>query len=174
MKNIFATIILMLPALMAYGQGDPVNDLFEKYAGKDGITTVTISSRMFSMIAQADFDDEELSQVLDNRSGIRIKTVSDSLLNLKINFYKEIAGKLEGSKYEELMSVNEGGKDLKFYIRPKGNKVGELLMIGGGKDGNVVISIRGTLDMKNISKISKSMGFNELDGLDTKDNGKKK
>ena len=44
-----------------------------------GFTTVYISSRMFSLIAQADLDDEELQEIMNNLKSIRILTVDEVL-----------------------------------------------------------------------------------------------
>jgi hypothetical protein len=74
-------------------------------------------------------------------------------------------------KYEELMVIKESGQDLKFLIREENNKIVELLLVGGGKDAgdNVLISIRGDIDMKNISKISKAFNVEGLDNLEKMD-----
>ena len=51
MKKLFLTLIaLMVFRLLTYSQGgDAIDKLFEKYSGKEGITSVYISSRMFSL-----------------------------------------------------------------------------------------------------------------------------
>ena len=48
------------------------------------------------------------------------------------------------------------------------NKIVELLLVGGGTsaDDNVLISIRGIIDMKNISKIGKAFNVEGLDNLE--------
>lgn len=167
-KRVTIPAILLFITLAAFGQNNPIDELFDKYSGQEGITTIYISSRMFSMIAQADLDDEELEKLIDNLKSIRIMTISDSLLNRKINFYEELGKKLDYNKYEELMVVKDGGKDLIFLIREKGKRIEELLMVGGGGTGsNVLISIKGDLDLNNIAEISKSIGIDELKDINT-------
>ncbi|HKL66513.1 MAG TPA: DUF4252 domain-containing protein, partial [Bacteroidales bacterium] len=59
------------------------------------------------------------------------------------------------------------GKNLKFLVKEKGKRIDELLMIGGGPGQNVLISIKGDLDLDNISSISRTMGIKELqNGID--------
>ncbi len=167
-KRVTIPAILLFITLAAFGQNNPIDELFDKYSGQEGITTIYISSRMFSMIAQADLDDEELEKLIDNLKSIRIMTISDSLLNRKINFYEELGKKLDYNKYEELMVVKDGGKDLIFLIREKGKRIEELLMVGGGGTGsNVLLSIKGDLDLNNIAEISKSIGIDELKDINT-------
>jgi hypothetical protein len=172
-KLITLTLLLALTPLL-FGQSNPIDDFFNKYSGKDGFTTVFISSRMFQLIAGADLDEEELSTLMSRLKSIRILTVEDSLMNQKLNFHKELGAKLDFSVYEELMVVKSDGKDLKFLIRGKGNKVDELLMIGGGVGTNILISIKGDLNMKDLSDISKTIGIDELEGIDKKQPTKKR
>jgi phosphoribosyl-dephospho-CoA transferase len=70
------------------------------------------------------------------------------------------------SVYEELMVVKEGRDITKFLIRQKGNIISELLVITGGPGGNSLISIKGDLNMKSISDLSKNTGIQELKNLD--------
>jgi hypothetical protein len=121
---------------------------------------------MFSMFSGKDSKDEDLSNLLSKLKSIRIITVEDSLLNEKINFYDELKKKVDFSVYEELMVVNEKDNITKFLIRESGKTIAELLIITGGKKGNTLISIRGDLDLKNISGLSKSMGIKQLEELD--------
>jgi len=165
-KRVTIPAILLFITLAAFSQKNPIDDLFDKYSGKEGVTTIFISSRMFSMIAQVDLDDEELQELVTNLKSIRIMTISDSLLNKKINFYEELGKRLDYDKYEELMVVKDGGKDLIFLIKEKGKRIEELLMVGGGTGSNVLLSIKGDLDLKNIAEISKNIGIDELNDID--------
>lgn len=173
MKQISLFLLLISFSINLTGQVNPVDGLFDKYAGKEGVTTVYISSKMFQMIAGANIDDEELTDLVGRLKSIRILTIEDSLMNTRVNLYKELEPKLDFSKYEELMVIKEGGKDIKFLVRGKGNRIDELLMIGGGGDSNVLISIKGDLDMDNISDISRTIGIKELEDIEKKQPKKK-
>lgn len=143
-----------------------IDDLFEKYAGRDGITSVYISSKMLGMFSGQEGKDEDLNNLVSKLKSIRILTVEDSTLNEKINFYDELKKKVDFSVYEELMVVNDADNVTKFLIRESGKTIAELLIISGGKKGNTLISIRGDLDLKNISGLSKKMGIRQLEELD--------
>jgi hypothetical protein len=159
---VFCTFLF--PAIRA--QNNPVDELFDKYSGKEGFTTVYISSKMFSMFANQDSKDEELNKTLGRLKSIRILAVEDSLKNRELNFYTELSKKTDFSSYEDLMSVKEGDEVTRFMIRQSGNTISELLVISGGHGGNALISIRGDLDLKNISSLSKTMGIQQLENLD--------
>jgi hypothetical protein len=162
MKKLLILFGLLFFAGGLYAQKNPIDAFFDKYSGQEGITTIYISSKMFSMMASVDLDDEELEEVLDNLKSIRILTVEDEDLNMSLNFYEELTSELDISGYEELMVVKQSGKDLKFLVKEKGKRIAELLMIGGGPGQNMLVSIKGDLDMDNISEISRTIGIDEF------------
>jgi hypothetical protein len=64
------------------------------------------------------------------------------------------------------MVVKSGPDVTKFLIKQSGNIISELLVITGGPAGNSLISIKGQLNLKNISDLSKSLDMQELKSLD--------
>jgi hypothetical protein len=69
------------------------------------------------------------------------------------------------------MVVKEGPDITKFLIRQKGDVISELLVVTGGPGGNSLISIKGDLNLKSISELSKTVdiqGLNSLDELEKK------
>jgi hypothetical protein len=156
----------------AYAQNSAVDKLFDKYSGKDGFTTVVISQYMFEMFKDVETDDKDFGNLIKGLKSIRIITVENpKLVPAGTNFYKEIMKGLPVKEYKELMVIKEKGQDLKFMIKEFQGKISELLLISGGKD-NVFICIQGNIDLKSISKLSKSMniqGMKELENV-----GKKK
>jgi hypothetical protein len=67
------------------------------------------------------------------------------------------------------MVVKEGHDITRFLIRQNGNMISELLVIIGGPGGNSLISIKGDLNLKNISDLSKNIGIQELKSLENFD-----
>ena len=169
----FSALILIMISLSAFAQKNPVDKLFEKYGGKDGFTTIFISSKMFSMFSEMETSDDEINNMISNIESIKILTTEDeSLLDPGINFYKEIMDELSIDEYEELMVVKEKDQDIKFLVKEKEDVIVELLLVIGGKENNALISIRGIIDLKSISRISKSLnvhGLDELERIDEKE-----
>lgn len=166
MKRMLFSVFCLLFFLTIQAQNDPVDELFEKYSGKEGFTTVYISSKMFSMFANLNSKDDELNKTMSRLKSIRILAVEDSLKNRDLNFYTELSKKTDFSSYEDLMSVREGNEVTRFLIKGSGNTIAELLVISGGQTSNALISIRGDLDLKSISSLSKTMGIQQLESLE--------
>ncbi len=166
MKKLILSIAAVCLTLLNQAQTNPIDEMFDKYSEKQGFTVVSISGKMFSMFASEDKENKEADNVISKLKSIRILSVEDSLLNKNLNFYTELSKKIDFSVYEELMVVKEGPDITKFLIRQNGKIITELLVITGGPGGNSLISIKGELNLKNISELSKDIGIQELKSLD--------
>jgi hypothetical protein len=173
MKKLYLSIVLICLVTLIKAQSNPVDEMFDKYSEKPGFTVVSISSKMFSMFAGAEEADKDADDIISKLKSIKILSVEDSLLNKNLNFYTELSKKLDLSVYEELMAVKEGGNITRFLIRQTGKTINELLVITGGPEGNSLISIKGDLNLKNLSELSRSVGMDELKDLDQIEEKKK-
>jgi hypothetical protein len=166
MKKVFLSFITICLTLIMQAQSNPVDDMFNKYSEKPGFTVVSISSKMFSLFENKNTENKDADDVINKLKSIKILSVEDSLLNKNLNFYTELSKKLDLSVYEELMIVKSGPDVTKFLIKQKGNIISELLVIVGGPGGNSLISIKGELNLKSISELSKNIDIQELKTLD--------
>jgi len=169
MKKLILNVIALLFPFFLFAQNTPVDELFDKYSGKEGFTSVYITSYMFSMFSDVETSDPEFDALMENLKGIKI-LATDETYNGNANFYTEIIDKLPTSVYKELMVIKEKDQDVKFLINEKDGKIIELLLIAGGKDENALISIQGNIDLKNISKLAKTMQIDGLEHLKEIDN----
>lgn len=170
MKKFLLSLAFLGLAILMNAQTNPIDAMFDKYSEREGFTVVSISGRMLSMFANNEEANREAGSVINRLKSIKILTVEDSTLNINLNFYSELNKRLDLSVYEELMLVKEGPDITKFLIRQNGNIITELLVITGGPGGNSLISIKGDLDMKNISNLSKDIGMKDLEELEKIDN----
>jgi hypothetical protein len=172
MKKITCILSLLLVSLVTMAQRDAVDALFDKYAGKEGFTTVIISSKMFSLFQDMEVEDDEFNQMMSGLESIRILATDETMTDMSINFFDEVMKDLNENDYEELMVVKEKDQDVKFLIKERNGKVAELLLVAGGKGGdNALISIRGDINLKSISKLARSMdiqGMEKLEKLEEK------
>lgn len=165
--KIIKILLFSLLAISAYAQKSPVDVIFDKYAEREGFTTVMISKYMFSLFSNSESKNnkDEFSKIISGLESIKILSVEDSLLNTRINLYKEIIEDIPLDKYNQLMVVKEKSQDIRMMIREGNGKILEFLMIGGGQN-NFVISISGNIDLESIAKLSKAMNIKELENVD--------
>lgn len=166
MRKLLLIILFISLQLSIFCQRSPVDEVFDRYNGKEGFTSVYISSKMFGLLSRINTDDEEFRNLVTRIKSIRILSI-DSAKNLTtgINFNRELLPGLKKTGYEELMTVKEQDKEVRFMIREISGKIAELVMITGGPSSSIV-SISGDLDLKTIANLSDSMGIEELEGLE--------
>jgi CII-binding regulator of phage lambda lysogenization HflD len=163
MKKIIALLIMIAVSTGVFAQGEAVSKFFAKYATDESFTTATISSKMFSLITNMDVktpEDKEIVEAISKLKGLKVLGKENS--SDARNLYKEAFALVSTKDYEELMSVRDKDKDMKFFIRETSGKINELVMVMGGADDFMMLSIFGEIDLKAISKIGRKM---EVDGL---------
>ena len=166
MKRILIALILLFPLMVMAQDGSPIDKLFNKYANRDGFTTVNISGKLLSFASKFDDSKSKETEMLAKLSGIRILSVENKDLNKDLNFYKELEadGFFRNHNYEVLMEVTEKNEVVRFFGRSgEKGKLSELLLVVGGDD-NTLISIRGVIDPDDIGKITGSLDL----GIKTK------
>lgn len=156
MKRLLLTLVLLIPLLVMGQDNSPIDKLFNKYANKDGFTTVNISGKLLGFASKLDNSNSKEAAMLEKISAIRILSVEDSVINKNLNFYRELEadGFFKNNNYEVLMEVTGKDEIVRFYGRSgEKGKLSELLLVVGGDD-NTLISIRGLIDPNDIGKIT--------------------
>ena len=155
-------------AVSVQAQNDAITKYFSKYVDNDDFSHVTVSGKMFSMINQIEVEDDEdkaMVESLGKIKGVKALFAEDGVDGEAM--YKEALGLINGKGYEELMSIREDDKDIKFMIKEKGNKIDELFMVMGGDDEFGLVSIVGDgIDINQLYKLSKNIGMKEFGHLE--------
>jgi hypothetical protein len=160
-------IVLMAVSVMANAQNDAIAKFFTKYQNDETFSQVTVSGKMFSMMANLDGDTPEEKAMINSISKIKgLKILSKSEARNSRELYKEAISMIPTKDFEELMSVREKDKDMKFFTKESGGKISELVMVMGGNDEFMVMTIFGEIDLKDISKIGKSVNIEGMENLD--------
>lgn len=175
MKRILTTAVLMMIMTGTFAQ-DAISKFFTKYQHDESFSQVTVSSKMFSLFTQMDAEnaeDKEVLEAISKLKGLRILGKQDARNAREL--YKEAFSLIPVKEYEELMSVRDKDKDMKFLIKEgNGGIINELLMVMGGDTEFMVLSLFGEIDLKQVSRIGKKMDVKGLENLENMDNKKKK
>jgi hypothetical protein len=166
MKKVIVAVALMLAFNGAFAQ-DAISKFFTKYQSDDEFSQVTVSSKMFGLFTNMEADtpeDKEVLEAISKLKGLRILGKEDARNAREL--YKEAFTLIPMKEYEELLSVRDKDKDMKFLIKESGGKISELLMIMGGNESFMVMSLFGEIDLKQISRIGKKMNVDGLEHLE--------
>ena len=176
MKNLAIILLTVCIGFSASAQNDVVTKLFNDYYDDENFTKISVSSKMFELftnIEPGDENEEEIIEAISKLKGLKV-IAADSIGNSK-KLYTDAIKKISGNGYEELMEVKDAQEDMKFMIKEKDGIIDELVMVVGGNKSLFILSLYGEIDLKKISKLSKSMnikGMEHLQKLD--DSGEEK
>jgi hypothetical protein len=169
MKRIALGGIMIMFALTVFGQKSAVDKVFDKYNGKDGYTTVYISSFMFNLMSSIETDDPEYNEFKKATSGINsIKILTQDGDNSE-SFGKELLEMLPRSEYQEMMTVKDDEEEVLFLAREEGGKITEFLLIVSGGGDDALIAITGEIDMESIASIASGLDMPGLENLEDLD-----
>ena len=147
-KYLYA-LILLCCAHFCFAQ----DDLFEKYADMDGVTTVYISKKMFQMMPAMEEVGLNLANMKGKIESLQILTTENGDLRRKMS---EDFRALIGKKHEELMRVKDDDTRANFYVRQEGELIKELIMLADtDSDEFTVIQLRGNFTLNDIQEITK-------------------
>lgn len=164
MKKIIAGTVLMMIASGAFAQ-DAISKFFTKYQNDETFNQVNISSKMFGLITNMEVETAEDREVVDAISKLKgLKILAKEDARNARELYKEAFAMIP-KDYEELITVRDQDKDMKFLIKENGGKISELLMVMGGNSEFMVMSLFGEIDLKQVSRIGKKMDVKGLENL---------
>jgi hypothetical protein len=169
MKKTSIVLALIIVGSGAFAQGEAITKFFDKYAGDESFTTqATISSKMFSLFTNMEAENAEDEEVLDAITKLKgLRILGKDKASGARSYYTEALGVVSKNKYDELMSVRDKDKDMKFYIKETSpGKIGEFVMLIGSNSEFMIITLFGEIDLKQISKIGRKLNVSGLDKLE--------
>jgi SepF-like predicted cell division protein (DUF552 family) len=150
-------LTLAVPALMM-AQNDAIDKLINKYKGQEGVTVVNIGPELFQVVKGMEIEDlEEQDIPLEKVSSVRILTIEDNEALAHVNFYDELEKNFDVSNLTEVMTVDDGGEQVRMWMRNAGGNVQEFLLVVSGDD-NVLIHITGDFNLKDLEGLAESFG----------------
>ncbi len=168
MKKLMIGAVMMIMTVAAQAQGDAISKFFTKYQSDESFSQVTVSSKMFNLFTNMEVESKEDQEVLNAISKLKgLRILAKEQTRDSRALYKEAMAMIPSKEYEELMTVRDKDKDMKFFIKETSpGKISELVMVAGGNEEFMVLSLFGEIDLKQVSKIGKKMDVDGLQNLD--------
>ncbi len=172
-KKVILTVLVILTANTFFGQ-----TVFDKFDGQEGITSVVVNQKMFSLLSKMDAKDKETQQYVNLIKKLDNLKVFVTESDKKSDEMKAVSDKyIKTASLEELMRVNEKGKSVKIYVKSGAteSQIKELLMFieGSGKEETVLMSLTGNFDLDELSVLTDKMKLPGGDDLKKASKGKK-
>ena len=153
MKTSYLYTLLLSLFFVATVAAQTNNDaLFEKYAEKDGVTSVYISKKMFQLMPSMETAGLNLINMKGKIESLQILTCENESLQEQMR--KDFRGLIK-IEQEALQRVRDGGSKITFYIKQKGELINELIMLSDDEKEFSVIQLLGQFTLQDIQEITK-------------------
>ncbi|MDR0757394.1 MAG: DUF4252 domain-containing protein [Tannerella sp.] len=151
-RHILLIAGLCMSSFCCFGQ----QQLFDRFAGQDGVSSVHISKAMFDLLPSLGNVDNVGNVNLSHLKKIDgINILSTEKADVKEEMRKTFKT-LITDKHEELMRIRDSQEDITFHIRKNknGTDIEELIMLISGANEFTVIQILGHFSLKDIQDIA--------------------
>ncbi|MEZ5072003.1 MAG: DUF4252 domain-containing protein [Bacteroidales bacterium] len=166
-KRIILGVLMTVFAASTFAQKSAVDKIFDHYSGKEGYTTVYISSFMFNLMNQLKVEDPEYKEFKKATSGITSIKILSQDGGGSVSFGKELLTMLPRDQYQEMMVVKDDKEEVLFLARESGGVITEFLLIVAGDDGeDALIAIQGNIDLESLSSIAAGLDMPGLENLE--------
>ncbi len=162
MKKLSILVVMVLISFTTYAQKNAVSKHFSQFQRDTSFTKVSVTNKMFSLFTEIETDDESEQEILAAMAKLKgvkaLFTDDNKNANLLNRYYDALETIENDGSFEELMTVEDRRENVAFMIRENaGGVIQELLMIMGGPDNFMVMSVYGEIDLASIGKISKAL-----------------
>jgi hypothetical protein len=173
MRKLLLSIVLVLSATTFFAQS-----VFDKFEDQDGITTVIVNKKMFSLLSKMEVNDKQEQEYVNLIKKLDNLKVFVTQSDKKSDEMKAVFDKyIKTASLEELMRVNEKGKSVKIFVKSGAtdSQIKELLMFveGIGQEETVLMSLTGDFDLEELSVLTDKMNLPGGDDLKKASKGKK-
>jgi hypothetical protein len=145
---------MIVASNLLYGQAF-IDEVFNKYSGKPGFTSVMITPQLFKLLALVDKNDPELKMISEKMSSLKILVSEEK----SVGFTNEVREKMSKSKYVNIMEVIDGTQKVNFYILQNDDIITDFLLLAIDDSEEVLLSITGNLKLSDLSKIGNNSSF---------------
>lgn len=159
MNRLFLASILLLLPLLCQAQS-----LFAKYSDMNNVSSVYISKAMIEMNPELYTKDVNIGKIAKQLELVQILSTMDN--GVKRELRRDIESVMQAQKYELLMKQKGIVSRMAFYVKRKGEKVQDLIMVVDGAATLKYIRLVGDMTLKDIQNIMKSQKTSENPYID--------
>jgi hypothetical protein len=171
MRTLIIFLSFVLISITGFGQNKDIDNIFNKFEGKNGVTSVNITKDMMNLAAQMDSSDLKIKDLVSQISGIRILAFEGAATPEDKVSFDNMVKSLPINDYKELMVVKEKDMNVKMLSKESHGRIAEFLLLVTGGNHQAMVSIAGNIDPKLLGKLPecvKMHGCEQLAKLDKK------
>jgi hypothetical protein len=161
--------LLLMITIPSRAQNKYIDDIFNKFEGREGVTTLNLSKDVLNLITHLDSGSTKERNMMAQISGVKIIGFEMASSDDKAAFAQMVKG-MPVNDYKPLMIVKDKDANVQILLKESGGHVTEFLLLVTG-DESTLVSISGNIERKELEKLSgmvKTGGLQHLTGLNIK------
>jgi hypothetical protein len=154
--------IILVAVLVMSGWIASAQSQFDKFEDIDGVTSVVVTQKAFSLMSKIGSEsDEEYMELIKNIESLRVFATESAEVALQME--KAATSYLKSANLEKLMTVKEEGSNIAIYVKEGKSEdyVKELFMFVKDSEKtsqeSVIISLTGNINLNQIAKLTEKM-----------------
>ena len=154
--------IILVAVLVMSGWIASAQSQFDKFEDIDGVTSVVVTQKAFSLMSKIGSEsDEEYMELIKNIESLRVFATESAEVALQME--KAATSYLKSANLEKLMTVKEEGSNIAIYVKEGKSEdyVKELFMFVKDSEKtsqeSVIISLTGDINLNQIAKLTDKM-----------------
>lgn len=144
--------LILITVLLATAGLYAQDNFFEKFADRQGVTSVYISKKMFGLMKNIDTGDVNLNNLSDKINSLQLLSCENREVAAEIR--KETAHIRQNNGYEELMRIKDEGDRIVIYVK-EGKKENEYVLVIDDADEFTLIQLNGQLTLEELQNAVK-------------------
>lgn len=141
---------------------DVITKHFKEQFDTDNTMRVSVSKKMFELFTEIEPGDEHEKEILEAISKLDGFKAFGIEGDDPLTHMDGAIKKIMSDGFEELMSVKDKEQSAVFLIKEEDGLISELVMVMAEKKQFVVMSLYGEIDLKNVSKLTKSLNISGM------------
>ena len=158
MKRIIIAIIALL-SFVTVSSAQSVKDIYNKYSGQKGVSTVYISPTMFNLmkkLPEIEINDTnvQMASLIRSFDGMYILEIENNFKGAR-DLANSVKSMINKGKYELIMSAREENESINIYIKRADRFIKEFLLLSEEDHETAMICICGEIKEENLTQVLK-------------------
>ena len=151
MKTFLFLAVLAISPIFASAQPEAISRFYDKYKTYEHVTDVKLQGWLLK-IASNFTEEEQATKILDKITYLRVLVMEEGNL-VQPDEYRRLVKDIHQSQFEQLLTIRDGGDDIGFYIREKGDTITDVVLLVNGSDGFILLSLEGLLKFSDLNDL---------------------
>lgn len=153
MKTIIVSIAFVLAFTGVFAQSSKLDEVFNKFQGKDGITSIVFTSDLMKFASE--MNDSGLN-VLKNIKQVRIISLEKASAQDIVTF-ENMVKEIPLSNFKELMVVKENQNNVRMLATENQGYWSDFLLIVSGVKDHVLVNVQGSITPQELRGLAKQV-----------------